>query len=459
MKKIFLFMLAAISIANQVEARKPLASGDVLGRDLLIPGAGWIGHVGLGTGDDVGYPTQIIIEVLNESPVVQFNSFPNFTSRSQYWGSRSGVGDYSTGTYKALAEGYHQSWWCPTYSSSTAYVIGQGNLQNRRPTKCGMWRCDTFIAWDFYSAGFSQIMDNKIMLPIKVFYTFPYANGDVLSPSNFENITKPPHIDSKDKQFSDLSAEELNNLPYERFVELADIPMQDETPTHIAKEWEFAANTQVNETKRGIFIDRLAVSNEQDVIPRFLKMYQESKSLEIHSKLIQGLMIYYQNNSHSLDKTYDNELLKSFYAKMLYQNLERRDADKIIRGYIDFHSAQEIINSKTQIEQQMVEIEPRLVLGLKLELAYKSLELEKVYIPDVIKMLKKYQRSDLDGMFFGITQLWHKNLKDKHSIEAIQSYLDFTEKKYMRSIANTEDLYFSVAKSSFTELKNSLLTS
>ncbi|WP_131743541.1 hypothetical protein [Legionella gratiana] len=124
-------------------------------------------------------------------------------------------------------------------------------------------------------------MDNKIMLPIKVFYTFPYANGDALRPSNSENITQPPLIDIKDKQFSDLSADELNNLPYEKFVELADIPMKDETPTHISKEWEFAANIQVNETKRGIFIDRLAVSNEQDVIPRFLKMYQEAKNSEI----------------------------------------------------------------------------------------------------------------------------------------------------------------------------------
>ncbi|STX45159.1 Uncharacterised protein [Legionella gratiana] len=456
MKKILLFMLAAISFANQVEARKPLASGDVLGRDLLIPGAGWIGHVGLGTGDDVGYPTQIIIEVLNENRVIQFNSFTNFTSRSKYWGSRSGVGDYSTGTYKALAEGYHQSWWCPTYSSSTAYIIGQGNLQNRRPTKCGMWRCDTFIAWDFYSAGFSQIMDNKIMLPIKVFYTFPYANGDALSPSNSENITQPPLIDIKDKQFSDLSADELNNLPYEKFVELADIPMKDETPTHMSKEWEFAANIQVNETKRGIFIDRLAVSNEQNVIPRFLKMYQEAKSSEIRSKLIQGLMIYYQNHSDSLDKNYDAEVLREFYSKMLYQNLERNDADKIIRGYIDFHSAQQIINRRSQIEQQMVGIEPRLILGLKLELAYKSLELEKIYIPAVIEMLRKYQRSDLDGMFFGITKLWHESLKDKHSITAIKSYLDFTEKKYVRSSANTEDLYFGVAKNSFKELKNSL---
>jgi hypothetical protein len=254
MKKILSLILIAFSFVNQAEARKPLASGDILGRELLIPGAGWAGHVGLGTGDDVGYPTQIIIEVLNEQPVIQFNSFTDFTSRSKYWGSRSGLGDYSTGTYNALAEGYHQSWWCPTYTSSTAYVIGQGNLQNRHPTKCGMWRCDTFIAWDFYSAGFPQIMNNKIMLPINAFYTFPYSNGDAFNKNDSKEIYHPPLISLKDKQFIDLSPEELNNLPYEKFVEIADIPLDDETPSHIA-EWEFAAQEEVNDTKRGIFID------------------------------------------------------------------------------------------------------------------------------------------------------------------------------------------------------------
>lgn len=84
----------------------------------------------MGTGDDVGLPTQLIIEVLNEAPkpVVQFNSFSNFISRSKYWGSRYGIGDYSTGTYNALVEANRQGWWCPSYTTSTAYVIGAGNI-------------------------------------------------------------------------------------------------------------------------------------------------------------------------------------------------------------------------------------------------------------------------------------------------------------------------------------------
>jgi hypothetical protein len=67
-----------------------------------------------------------------------------------------------------------------------------------------------------------------------------------------------------------------------------------------------------------------------------------------------------------------------------------------------------------------------------------------------------HKRSDLDGMFLGITQLWYKNLKDTNSTKAIKSYLRFAEKKYMQSVQNNNDLYFGIAKNSFKELYNAL---
>ncbi|RAP34629.1 hypothetical protein B1207_15205 [Legionella quinlivanii] len=445
-----------VSIAFSAEARRPLASGDIAGRDLLIPGMGWIGHVGLGTGDDVGKPTQIIIEVLNESPVIQFNTFNNFTSRSRYWGSRSGIGDYSSGTYAVLVEAFHQSWWCPSYSTSTAYVIGQGNPANRVPTKCGFWRCDTYVAWDFYSAGYSQIMNNRIMLPLNVFNTFPYANGDAFS-EEFSSIPNQiPLMDRIEQQFSELTAEELNKLPYEKFVELADIPMAEETPTHIAKEWEFLFNPEVNEAKRSVFIDRLAVSNEPDVISKFISLYDEIHNDEIKSKLVQGLMIYYQNHWEQTVNTSDFAMLKQFYSKLLNQELSPRDADKVIRGFIDLHSASDVRSKLKLIEDRMVGVEPSLQLGLKLELAYKSKKLEDIYIPSIISMLKEYNRSDLDGMFFGITKQWYKNLKRESSIDQIKDYLTSAKKRFSQSKGNQDDLYFNVAKIAYKELADSL---
>jgi len=64
-------------------------------------------------------------------------------------------------------------------------------------------------------------------------------------------------------------------------------------------------------------------------------------------------------------------------------------------------------------------IEAHLLLGLKHNLALKSQALELIYVPSMITMLKKYNRSDLDDMFFGITKMGYKQLRDSNSIKQI----------------------------------------
>lgn len=60
--------ISTISYARQ------MSSGDIVGRELSLPGAGWAGHVGMATGDNVGQVTSTIIEALWETPVIQINS-------------------------------------------------------------------------------------------------------------------------------------------------------------------------------------------------------------------------------------------------------------------------------------------------------------------------------------------------------------------------------------------------
>lgn len=175
------------------------------------------------------------------------------------------------------------------------------------PTKCGMWRCDTFVAWSFYSGGYPQIINNRLIIPKIVFYTFPFPNGDALANDLKENKNKAPLLSWNNKHFSEFTAHELNSLPYEKFVELADIPLNEETPSHIMKEWEFVAHGAVHEIKRGIFIDRLAASNEQNVIEKLLTIFKETKKQEIRFKIVQGIMIYYQNHYQQIKGTLDGE--------------------------------------------------------------------------------------------------------------------------------------------------------
>ncbi|MBA2648700.1 MAG: hypothetical protein H0U75_03715 [Legionella sp.] len=449
MKKIIILIISVIS--GLVEAGRPLMSGDIVGRELNQWPLGWAGHVGIGTGDDVGRPTQLIIEALNEAPlpVVQFNSLANFMSRTKYWGSRYGIGDYSTGTYNALVEANRQGWWCPSYTSSTAYVIGAGNIYNKVPSKCSVWRCDTFVAWAFYSARFPQLMNIKIMLPLNVWNTFPYFNGDALVQE-----TSPPKLPSIDKEFSDLTVEELNNLDYPKFAEIADIPIQDETPAHLTKEWEFAENESVVDVKRGIFLDRLAIVEEQNTISKLLDIYNKTKNNEVRSKIIQALQTNYQNQNASISAQ-EKENLKFFYDDLLQKQLRSIDIDKIVRGYIDINNAHKILKMRSKIEAQITQTEERMALGLRLDMANKSQELQKIYMPIIVENLKKANRSDLDDMFFGITSIRIKTFTTK-SIKVIKEYTRIRKNKYASAIMSSNDPSARMAKISLEDLNKSL---
>ncbi|NCT57761.1 MAG: hypothetical protein GW760_08660 [Legionella sp.] len=102
-------------------------------------------------------------------------------------------------------------------------------------------------------------------------------------------------------------------------------------------------------------------------------------------------------------------------------------------------------------------IEAHLLLGLKHNLALKSQALELIYVPSMITMLKKYNRSDLDDMFFGITKMGYKQLRDSNSIKQIKAYIDYTSSKYtLLNTANNKDPYLGVAKKSLEELRRDL---
>jgi hypothetical protein len=446
-----IIILAISAISSLSEAGRPLMSGDIVGRDLNQWPLGWIGHVGIGTGNYVGYPTQLIIEVLNEAPkpAVQFNSLSNFISRSKYWGSRYGIGDYSTGTLNALVEANHQGWWCPSYTTSTAYVIGSGDVNTGIPSKCSVWRCDTFVAWAFYSAGFSQLMNNNIMIPFNIWATFPYSNGDTLIQE-----TIPPRLRSIDQEFTNLTVDELNNLDFTTFEEIADIPISNETPTHIAKEWEFAENESIIDIKRGVFLDRLAVIGEQNTISKLLSIFNKTKKKEVKSKVIQALQTNYQNRKEFMSAE-EKKNLNSFYDEQLLKQLRPIDIDKIVRGYVDLNNAEKILEMRSKIDDKISTVEERMALGLHLDIAKKSQELEQIYIPFIVANLKKANRSDLDDMFFGISNIRIKTFKPE-SIKIIKEYAETKKNKYALAIMTNSDPYAGVAKKSLEELNNSL---
>jgi hypothetical protein len=454
--KIALTSVILIGLSAGKSYARPVVSGDIVGRDLIIFGLGWAGHVAMVTGDNVGQSSSLLIEAMKDGQpwAIVLNNLGLFKKQSKYWGSRYGIGDYANGTRAALVEVNHQRWWCPSYTSSTAYKIGQGVPTTGQIISCGEWRCDTLVAWSFYSAGYPQLINNRIILPTTIFNTFPFQNNGLLED---ENTIKPPLLLQSDKVFSDLSANELNAMPYEEFELIADIPMNLETPTHIESEWRYANDSHINDIKRGIFIDRLSMSNEPNVIPNFIKMYDETKEPEIKRKLIIGTVIYYQNHNDQVALSQDKELLRVFYKKLLNEQLAIDSSDMAMRGFIHFYSSKEIIENRKLIDKQFKGMDRRSLLSLKLELSHKSKELETIYFPSIIDMLKKNNSSDLNEMFFGLTKMGWRHLHNKESVDLIKNYVQFSSYKYENKALNDyNDPYFNAAKQTYIELKNDL---
>lgn len=442
--KSLVFLLLATSSLHA----KNTYPGDLLGRDLDYPGLGWLGHIGIATGEVMNTTASIVIETLNQNPVIQINSITQFKRSSKYWGSKYGIGDYATATRNVLIEANHQRWWCPKYTNSTAYTIGDGNLYTGQALVCGVWRCDTFVAWSFFKAGYYSLMNNKMMLPVVIFNSFPYGNTQLVPP------VSPPLAMETDKTFISMTADELNTMPYEEFESIADIPLNQETPAHIATEWRFTNDEGLNDLKRGIFIDRLAMIGEQGTLANFIRQFSETERPEIKSKLILGTMIYYQSHMDLTQSTHDKRLLQGFYTDLLSKELPLNDRDNVIRGFVDVSTPDDVLVHVDRIDEISTGIEPHLLLGLKLQLARKSKELEQMYMPSTIHLLKKENRSDLDDMFFGITAMSYKGLQDSQSILQIKDYMDMVNEKYMASsLSANEDAFWGIAKRSFIALR------
>jgi hypothetical protein len=452
-----LLTLSILAIMNNQGFARPVSVGDIVGHEFYVSHLGWVGQVGLGFGIIPGQPTNAIIEVVLTPPVIQINSLDNFKTnpypkvKHYYWGNRWGYAD-SAGIKMAIDIASYQRLWCPKYTFSDGFIVGAGNSQTGQPTKCGMWNSHTLIGYSFYVAGYPQILNSNPIGPLHTFIQFPYYDTAILNKTN----DNPPKIMQLDKNFSELTTEELNTMSHDEFKMIADIPLEQETPTHIETEWRFASDPLVDDIKRGIFIDRLSLSNEQDVITKFIKMYKETNSKEIKSRLIQGTMIYYQQNWESFNNSSDNSILKDFYADLLHTDLSVNDMDNVIRGFVDLSSSKEILEEFKLIDKKLANIEPNLLIGLKFQLAFKSKELEKLYIPSIITMLKQKNDSDLDYNFFTMIRIANKNLKVKESKIHVLHYMNHVKDKYMSLHSHDYDLYLSLVKNSYTELQKLL---
>jgi len=416
---------------------KKIYPAELLGRELLMPGLGWAGHVGIATTNmmspaGMGKNADQVIEVLNENPVSQINSISNFKSRSKYWGSKYGVADRGVLGYNILVEANHQRWWCPKYVYDAKYHIGSGIPTTGQVIECGTWRCDTFAWWAFFSQGLNT-MPGSIWLPKEMFNFFPYYNDERVA------IETPQQTSSSlsNKSLENVTAEDLNEMPLEEFQMIMDTPPAHYVTAPSTVQMQFAYNANLNDVKRGIMIDRLiADDSEPDLVKKLLNLYNETDNVEVRNKIVQGLMFY--NQRHRNNKPFvknDEPLLKVFFADLLdSKSLNSKMADDAIRGFIDTHTSEEIMMNLDKIDKWLPTTGHYSSIMLKYTLVHKSKELQRIYIKSIVAELRKANNSDLDSYLFGPLSMGYqgtgKNLLESESKQVVVDYLKAVRYKY-----------------------------
>ncbi len=458
-------LTAAAALSSPPVFAKKIWPAELLARDLNIPGLGWLGHVAIATAfmtnpSGMNQNATQVIEVLDEPVVGQINTISNFKARSPYWGSKYGVADRGVLGYNVLVEANHQRWWCPVYTKNTDYQIGEGIPTTGQILKCGRWRCDTFVWWAYFSQGYDT-MPGRVWLPRNLFNYFPFFNDERVKANN---STLSNEIGNRTLEA--VSAQELNTMSYEEFQMIMDAPPTNYVTSPSTVQLQLAANPELNDVKRGIMIDKLVSrSAEPDLVKKLLAIYYDTERVKVKSKIIENLMLY--NQQHHNDKSYihnEQPMLKDFFSKILEDNKSQTQhiIDTGLRGYIDTHTADEIMNNLEKINEKLSGVNHYSSVMLKYTLTFKSKELQKIYMKSLVDELKSADDSDLDSYLFGPLSIAFqgadKDFLEPESKQEIIEYLKEVRHKYTPQgiKANPKDFHRSTTAPYYFELSKSL---
>ncbi len=310
----------------------------ILGRDLGIKGLGWAGHVGLTLAKNASETASSVIEVLNDIDVIQINTIEHFKQATRYWGSRYGIADQTPAANQIIEEALRQRALCPIYTDSATYHIGQGTPD--KPTRCAVFRCDTFINYLFHYAGFTLPTYHGKTLPRLVFNAFPKTH-DV-------------HAISTD-------------LSLETFKKNFDLPKNKTTSQTIQNTWALAKNPSLRHEKRLFLLDYLGLNGSPELITAFITFYQKQTHPDIKSMLIRSTFTLYQ--THFLNQPHTE--LKLFYQNLLSTPLQARDIPFVVRGFTQLSSTDEIKKYYKKINQLLYIHKEKLPLEIQAHLKKK----------------------------------------------------------------------------------------
>ncbi|MBA3535407.1 MAG: hypothetical protein H0T84_02175 [Tatlockia sp.] len=342
-----------------------------------------------------------VIEAMNDTPSIQINSLLEFKLRTVYWGSRYGISDRGEHGTKILNEANFQRGLCPIYTMTAAYEPGTGYDDEGKPTHCAVFRCDTFVSYVFHVAGYDLPTYNSFTLPVTVFSAFPKGHGDGPLAQNSQLLAKQVGAMSSSLSINKVESAQLAEMDFEEFMAIIDLPVKKATKETLDKAWKFAQDPVLGAEKQTIIVDYLGLAGTVDFIPKFIDLYSKIDNEELKSMLIRSTFTLHQKYSWLKDYPQERAMQQQFYAGLLNKNLPARDSELVLRGFMNLSSTDEL-HSKIDNLSAIINNDTHNLnanIGLWIELAMKSKELEQRSIPEIISILNRENKPDLDDLF------------------------------------------------------------
>lgn len=448
LKKFILFSAIFSVLPIETHASLPIFPAEIIGRDLDGPSpSSNLGHVGVTMAPYLNQDAYQVIEVLWEDPVVQTNTIDYFKTRSAYWGSRYGIADRGNGALKLLREANTQKdHGCATYTLTASYKISTGYYDpagKLHTTYCGFFRCDTFVNWVFFWGGYQlptyspEGQIERATFPYMVFNAFPNGNGD--GPRSID-VSTTLASNSPIYSINSITTEEIKGLSYEDFIAVVDIPENKITSKGANNILAFSQDLSLNLDKRTFLMDKLGFVGNLNMIPELITLYRtlDIENTPEKNQIIATLQNIYQRHLTLLDQSPNKNILQKFYSELIEQKLSSREMSIALRGFMATSSEKQLLTNSDKIDSlfnnKEINMHPRTILGLKIELVKTSNELEAKYIPNIIEMLHNENNAELEGVFNAfIVEKMSKLGVDSFNAESkieLRNYLGSIEFKY-----------------------------
>jgi hypothetical protein len=324
-----------VAISTSVQARDVMP-GDVVGRDLSVPGAGWIGHVGVAIERYPDMTAGSVYEVLNADKVVQLNKLSSFKSASKYWGNRYGIFGADGRVERMRLEGNIQKFTCPAYTITTDFEPGIYNGATGQILKCGKFRCDTFVNYLYHVGGYDlPTYNSALTVPVRVFNSLPLGVDN--QPVEFNN------------ELETYGVQDLLNVMY---------------------------NENESNYNRQYAIELLGSRGDKDTLASLLNFYSSDLHADLKTSVLQSMQSLYQKRKKVAG-------LQEFYLSRMKENISEKDMQFAVRGYTSISSPGDILDNLDLINSSLERTFEHAKNSIKTNMAMSNPKLERVFFKDI----------------------------------------------------------------------------